>query len=74
MKKTMTTEFYNSVTDDDGNEWFITVQKVEWPDRTFYKIQKEKSCDGRSRSGIQVDEAEAKILLAALKEALGVKG
>ncbi len=59
---------------EDGDEWYITVQKVEWPDCTFYNIQKEKVCDGRSRSEIQVDEAEAKVLLAALKEALGVKG
>lgn len=69
-----TTEFYSSVKDEDGDEWYITVQKVEWPDSTFYKIQKEKSDDGRSKSEIQVDEAEAKVLLAVLKEALGVKG
>ncbi|MBQ7405944.1 MAG: hypothetical protein IJV90_05975 [Candidatus Methanomethylophilaceae archaeon] len=74
MKKIMTTEVYSSVKDDDGNEWYITVQKVERSECTFYNIQKEKSGDGRSRSEIQVDEAEAKVLLAALKEALGVKG
>ena len=71
--KIVTTEFSSSVKDENGDEWFITVQKVEWPDRTFYIIQKEKRGDGRSRSEIQVDEAEAKVLLAVLKEALRVK-
>lgn len=60
MKKTMTTEFYSSVKHENGDEWYITVQKVERSDCTFYNIQKEKSGDGRSRSEIQVYEAEVR--------------
>ena len=49
--KVMTTEFYSSVKDENGDVWGITVKKVEWPDCTYYNI-KETSYNGRVRSAI----------------------
>lgn len=64
--KVVTTELYEKV-----GEYYITVKETDrGNDDVSYDLEKEKQNDGRSRSSLQVDEAEARVLFSLLKEML----